>query len=246
MGKKRKKVDKSSGHQAKTKTKKALIAAKAENPNVPAPVADRPGVREVAPATTIDLWFDPSDPWTWMASRWLLEVETVRSVKTSLHVMNRALLDGGKESNDEAGKNEGSGSARVALAVSEQYGQEQLAAFYTAIGTRIHDRRQGPGKQTIDRALADVGLPPELAELAETDDNDDELLASHRAGIDPVGNDIDTPVMHLNGLAFVGPVFSTRPKGEDAGRVFDAVLALASDAGFVELRRTRPAEPDFS
>jgi hypothetical protein len=246
MGKKRKKVDKSSGSQAKTKRKKALIAAVAENLNVPAPVGERLVGREVAPASTIDLWFDPSDPWTWIASRWLLDVETVRSVKTCLHVMNSSLLDGAKNSNDDAGENEGSGPARVALAVAQQYGQEQLAAFYTAIGTRIHDRRQGPGKQTIDHALADVGLPPELAELAETDDNDDDLLASHRAGIDPVGDHVVTPVMHVNGMAFVGPVLSARPRGEDAGRVFDAVLALACDAGFVELRRTRPTEPDFS
>jgi hypothetical protein len=244
MGKKRKKAEKSAKPKVKTKVKakvkakagKALAAAQAKSREVLGPDAERPEDRKVAPATTVDLWFDPICPWTWLTSRWLLDVETVRSVKTSFHVMSRWLLNAG---------NQPLGPARVALAVGEQYGQEQLSAFYTAIGTRIHDKQQGPGRDTIDGALADVGLPPELAELAETDDHDDVLLASHHAGIDPVGDDVDTPVMHINGAAFVGPVFSPRPKGEEAGRAFDGALTLASQSAFVELRRTRPVGPSF-
>jgi hypothetical protein len=240
MGKKRKKAEKSAKPTVKTKIKtkngKALAAAKAKSQQVLGPDAERAEDRKVAPATTVDLWFDPICPWTWLASRWLLDVETVRSVKTSFHVMSRSLLNQ---------PNEPLGPARVALAVGEQYGQEQLSAFYTAIGTRIHDKQQGPGRDTIDGALADVGLPPELAELAETDDHDDVLLASHNAGIDPVGDGVDTPVMHINGAAFVGPVFSPRPKGEEAGRAFDGALVLISQPAFFELKRTRPIGPSF-
>jgi hypothetical protein len=236
MGKKRKKADKSAKPKVTTKGKKALAAAKAKSHQVLAPAAERLPDPDVAPATTVDLWFDPICPWTWLASRWLLDVETVRSVKTGFHVMSRSFLDSGEDP---------LGPARVALAVGEQYGQEQLSAFYTAIGTRIHDRQQGTGSDTIDAALADVGLPPELAGLAETDDNDDTLRTSHHAGVDPVGHDVDTPVIHINGMAFVGPVLSPRPRGEEAGRVFDGLLALASHPGFFELQRTRPVAPSF-
>jgi hypothetical protein len=41
------------------------------------------------------------------------------------------------------------------------------------------------------------------------------------------------------------PVDSPRPKGEEAGRVWDGVLQLASYPGFFELKRTRTAEPSF-
>jgi hypothetical protein len=228
MGKKRKKVEKPA--KSKVKTKKALTAAEAKSHDVPAPVDERLADQEMAPVTTVDLWFDPTCPWTWLASRWLLEVETVRPVKTSFHVMSLSLLGQG---------NDALGPVRVALAVGEQYGQEQLSAFYTAIGTRIHDRQQGPGRDTINGALADVGLPPELVELAETDDHDDAVRASHHAGIDPVDCDVDTPVVHFNGVAFIGPVFSPPPKGEEAGRLFDSAAVLACYPGFLELKRTR-------
>lgn len=242
MGKKRKKVDKS--EKARAKTKKALAAAKAKSKDVIAPINEPLPDRELAPATTVELWFDPIDPWTWTASRWLLEVQTVRSVKTSFHVMSMSLLSSGKdlEPDEQARLDQGRGPARVALAVGEHYGQEQLSAFYTAIGSRIHEKQQGLGRDTIDGALADVGLPPELAEQAETDDNDDTLRASHHAGIDPVGSDVSTPIIHVNGVALVGPLLSPAPQGEEAGRLFDGALALASYPGFFELRRNRPAE----
>ena len=233
MGKKRKKADKPAKPKPKAKTKaKAkdqLLAMQSKGyDDLPLPAERSPA------AATVDVWFDPICPWTWLASRWLLEVATVRSVKTSWHVMSLTLL-----SQD----NDGLGPVRVALAVGEQYGQEQLSAFYTAIGTRILDYEQGPGRDTIDGALADVGLPPELAELAETDDNDDALRASHHAGIDPIGCDVDTPVIHLNGKAVVGPVFSPPPTGEEAGRLFDSAVVLAAYPGFLEFRRTRKVAP---
>ena len=252
MGKKRKKVDKS--EKARAKTKKALAAAQAKSKDVIALVAEQLPDRELAPAisrggrppltprnVTVDLWFDPVDPWAWTASRWLLEVQTVRSVKTSFHVMSMSLMNGGKdlEPGEQVRMDEGLGPARVALAVGEQYGQEQLSAFYTAIGNRIHEKRQGLGRDTIDGALADVGLPPEVAEQAETEDNDDALRASQHAGIDP-GSDVNTPILHINGVAVVGPVLSPAPQGEEAGRLFDGALALACYPGFFELRRKLP------
>jgi hypothetical protein len=201
-----------------------------------------------AKLTTVDFWFDPRCPWAWLTSRWMLEVEKVRPVKTIFHVMSLSILNEGRANLDESYRQSmdiGWAPVRVALAVEEQYGQEQLAAFYTAIGTRLHPKQEELNRATIEAALAEVGLPTELADAGETGDNDAALRRSHHAGMDPVGLDVGTPVIHVGGTAFFGPVITPRPRGEEAGRMFDGVLQLASYPGFYELKRTRTVGPIF-
>jgi hypothetical protein len=133
--------------------------------------------------------------------------------------------------------------ARVALAVAEQFGQEQLGAFYTALGTRIHLRDEGFGREVLEAALADVGLPAELAELGYTGDNDDALRRSHGDAIQLVGFESGPPLIQIDGAAFFGPVLSPPPDGEEAGQIFDAIARLDAFSGFRELTRARPEEP---
>jgi hypothetical protein len=177
----------------------------------------------------------------------MLEVEAVRPVKTFFHVMSLSVLNSGRELSESYQRtmDQGWGPVRVALAVGQQYGQEQLAAFYTALGIRIHEGGQDLGRPTILGALADVGLPPELADRADSGDHDDALRASHDAGMAAVGDDVGTPVVHVNGAGIFGPVFSARPKGEEAGRMFDAVVTLTADPAFFELKRSRSVGPTF-
>lgn len=198
--------------------------------------------------TTVDFYFDPACPWAWMASRWMLEVEQVRPVHTNFHVMSLAVLNEGRTELPQAYQDMMASAwapVRVCIAVEEQYGQEKLREFYTAIGTRFHLRKEPRGRDTIVAALADVGLPAELAEAGATDANDAALRASHHRGMVPVGNDVGTPVIHVEGVAFFGPVISPAPKGEEAGKLFDGVRAAASYPGFFELKRSRTVGPIF-
>ncbi len=99
-------------------------------------------------------------------------------------------------------------------------------------------------------ALEEAGLPAELAEAADTDAYDKELRASHKAGIDLVGQEVGTPVIAVPGadgaqIAFFGPVVTPAPKGEQAAQLWDGTLMVASIPGFYEIKRTRTQGPVF-
>ncbi|MGI3782997.1 MAG: DsbA family protein [Janthinobacterium lividum] len=259
MAKKNKQADAKAELEALGKqTRKAVEAVLAEvrevaeelrsrTSEVASNLAVQTGRSTGAEVQAVDFWFDPLCPWAWMTSRWMLEVEQVRAVKTVFHVMSLSVLNDGRDISEEYRSmlDKGWAPVRVALAVEERYGQEQLRAFYTAIGTRIHLQKQGFGRDTIEGALTDVGLPADLADAGDLGDNDEALRLSHHAGMDPVGYDVGTPVIHVGDVAFFGPVMSPAPKGEQAGKVYDGVVALASYEGFFELKRTRAVGPIF-
>jgi hypothetical protein len=94
-------------------------------------------------------------------------------------------------------------------------------------------------------AIADAGLPAQLIEAADDTSYDEELRKSTRAALELVGDDVGTPVIAIDGVAFFGPVVSPAPKGEAAGRLWDGVLAVAQTPGFFELKRTRTVDPIF-
>lgn len=139
---------------------------------------------------------------------------------------------------------------RVATAAEQDHGPDVLRELYGALGTRLHPQGRDIGRQLYLDALSEVGLPASLAEAAETTDVDEAPRASHHAGMDPVGDDVGTPVIHAPGpdgapVAFFGPVVIPAPKGEAAGRLWDGVLLVAATDGFFELKRTRNREPIF-
>ncbi|BCK71235.1 DSBA oxidoreductase [Streptomyces libani subsp. rufus] len=207
--------------------------------------------------TPADFWFDPLCPWAWMTSRWMLEVEKVRPVEVRWHVMSLAVLNEDKldqlpeeyrENMRPGGK--AWGPVRVVIAAQQLHGDEAVGKLYTALGTRFHNEGLGVNPESIAAALEDVGLPADLIEYADKDTYDAQLRASHKEGIDLVGQEVGTPVIAVPGhdgeqIAFFGPVVTPAPKGEEAAKLWDGTLMVASIPGFYEIKRTRTQGPIF-
>ncbi|HLU75001.1 MAG TPA: DsbA family protein [Nonomuraea sp.] len=194
-----------------------------------------------------DFWFDPSCPYTWVTSRWLLKVTEVRPVEVRWHVLSLSVLNEGRD-DDPEGDPEGYlwVPVRIAAVVADRYGQEALGRFYTALWTTGGGEQHWIGDPAT--ALTAAGLPADLAEAGSTDEHDHLVRASHAEAMSLMGGESGTPVIAVTGagpepVVFFGPVISQVPDGEQAGRLWDGTLLVAGTPHFHELKGPRREKP---
>lgn len=199
----------------------------------------------------VDLWFDPACPFAWVTSRWLLEVEKVRPIAPRWRIMSLYVLNEDKDVPDEYREStkRAMGNVRVVAAAAAKHGDEVVGRLYTELGTRLHNEGLGKEPERLreirESALEAAGLAKELADAADSDEWDDAIRASHNEGIELVGQEVGTPVIRVGANAFFGPVITKIIRGEDAGRLWDGVLAVTSFEDFFELKRSRTKRPQF-
>lgn len=196
-------------------------------------------------STQVEFWFDASCPWTWITSRWLVEVAQLRDLDIQWRPFSLAVLNEGKDIPEDyrAHVEEGRMGAQVAAGVAAEEGNEVLGRFYTDLGRRYHEDGRVNDPIAIKEALIASGVATDIMEREA--DFADAVAESTRAGLRLVGDDVGVPIIAIDGVAFFGPVISPAPHGEAALQLWDGCLALAHTPGFFELKRSRDVGPIF-
>lgn len=151
----------------------------------------------------VDFWFDPLCPWAWIASRWLVEVERVRPVAARWHVMSLAVLNEGKDGRPEQYQElmaQAWGPVGVAIAAGQKLGPTRRCRCHRARHA-VPSRARAKDRATVEAALAEAGLPPDLADAMEDPWYDEAVRASHAEGMDRVGYETGTPVIFVDGVS---------------------------------------------
>ncbi|MGY1642136.1 DsbA family protein [Geodermatophilus sp. SYSU D00703] len=213
-------------------------------------------------STRADLhfWFDPVCPFAWLTSTWVRRVSAQRDVAVewrliSLRLLNRHVdYDAQFPPDYEAGHTAGLRLLRVAARTRAEHGPEALDPLYAAMGERIFESEQVPGRESRGRrelvlpVLASAGLPADLADALDDESWDAEIQAETDEALRLTGKDVGTPILQFgppDGPAFFGPVISRLPGDAEALELWDHVVALARFPGFAELKRSLREQPQL-
>lgn len=199
--------------------------------------------------TKVDFYYDPSCPFCWITSRWLLQVSAQRKIDITWRPFSLAMKN--DELTQQAGESKYAAASRSAHRVArviEAARQQGAAAIdlYAAFGRRHHVGGSAFDDAMIQEVLAEQNLPAELAAAADDASHDAQLAAELQSAIDVVGQDIGAPtiVFYLQGgskQGYFGPVLQELPDVDESLRIWDGVAQLASSTSFYELKSTRPS-----
>jgi len=209
----------------------------------------------------LEFFFDPVCPWAWITSRWVTEVQQLRSYDVtwrfiSLAVLNDDLVADWYTPEYRAGHLAGLAGLRVADEVRITAGNDAVARLYTVLGTAIHVDRRRKELQTdripfIRWALAEACCDPALAVHADDESHDAHIRAETALAVERTGDDVGTPILTFrpdlgDSSSFFGPVISKIPRGDDALKLWDAIEIVATTSGMAELKRSNRATPVFT
>jgi hypothetical protein len=212
----------------------------------------------------LHFYFDPVCPFAWMTSKWVRMVAAQRDYGVDWRFISLRILNANIDyathfpEHYEAGHTAGLRLLRVCARVRQEHGRDAVAPLHAAIGARLFDSRrdvdplsasdQG-SRRMLEPLLRDVGLSTEFAGALDDETFDEMIRAETEEALALTGRDVGTPILHFQppaGTAFFGPVISRLPSADDAGPLWDHVIALAAFPGFAEIKRSLRERPQLA
>src|SRR5690606_5985392 len=141
-------------------------------------------------------------PWTWITSRWLVEVAEARNLSVTWRPYSLKVLNEGNASESHAeAHRQGHRMGRVIIAARQLYGDDVVGTLYTALGNRLHPGGRTDYAAIITESLGEADLTGQVDISADSADFDAELVASTQLGIDTVGPGVGVPIIAIDGVA---------------------------------------------
>jgi hypothetical protein len=207
------------------------------------------GWGEQGVAVRVDLFVDPACMWSWLTSRWLVEVAPKRGLRVRWRPYSLLLRDGPGGLEDWKARVWGASlrAVRVMQALDAD-DPDGVRGFYEAVVTQAMAAYNAgrPPFQDLEGALEAAGLATAYAAAADEAARDGPIRQSMAEASAVVGEGVGTPALVLHHdppVGLLGPVVSPPPTGAEAVRLWDAVVAFTTVPGVLELSRPRPPRP---
>ena len=203
----------------------------------------------MAAEPTIEFFFDPSCPWTWMTSRWLVDAAAQTDREITWRNLSLGVINAGREIPEKyrAPMKAAHRAHRIIAAMRADDRNDEIGDYYTEWGRRFHHDRAEPTEELAVTVAAASGADQWMA-AADDERWDADIEASTKEGQDLAGgSDVGSPIVVVGEprTRLFGPIVSPPPSGDDAVALLEHVLAVAALPAFYELKRGRQGGPQF-
>jgi 2-hydroxychromene-2-carboxylate isomerase len=191
----------------------------------------------------VTMHLDPTCPWTWLTSRWLLRAAAAEGVDVRWAPVS--LAHRGAEDHD-AGRD----ALRVVQHLLEAGDDDAVHRFYDAFGDRAHRQGRPADRALVVEATRAAGLDHTAVAAVDDAQLDAAVGAATDLAFDRAGPDVGSPVLHWTDDAgqdvwIFGPLFDRLVEPACAAEIWRGVRHLAVHPWFKELKRGRRDVPDL-
>lgn len=195
---------------------------------------------------SVDFYFDVMCPWAYQSAKWIRAAREQREITVTWRFfsLEEANREPSKKHPWERPWSYGWSMLRVAALLRRQdNGNDAVDAFYKVAGRMLHE--EGLKVHTpegVAVVLTEIGQDTGLVASALADDSTNrEVRDDHEAAVARGGYGVPTLVIDGADTIF-GPVVTPAPLGEQAGRLWDAVVMWREFPHLYEMRRPKTGE----